>query len=419
MSANVGQSRPRYFHTVCLQPFLFPRDCKPLASPRAAEMSSSAGLDALAAVEDKVAEPQKGEAPTAPPTAAPAGKEMTCSMCRRSFPTAAPGRAKGKQWACRHCLSLQTMLYRKLGPMEHQDWTQESKANFFRRAADKNLAGRDSPVVRTLLTDCLTVRHLEERGAEVNAESLPLSVWVTKGYSEDAVKQFPAEECPKLGQLYSIPVRKDTWRDVHSKLTSEVLVKERAVKKRKGDKKSPKEDVWDVVEVAEAAPAQPNKKVKVEQDPNKAKACEEKAKQRAEAQAEKANKVQETLAAKSLPVWMRVCQGCEMALAKAKSLHVDVGPQFTEPVEEALTKCKPWLQAASDMVSVANKTAKGVQLQPLPFSAEEVQTHSKAAFTVLKDLKDEMSRINKTERLRSKAAKDEKKRQKENRRTSA
>ena len=262
------------------------------------------------------------------------GNELSCNMCRRNFPKAAPGRAKGKQWSCRHCLSLQTMLYRNMGPMQHQDWTEDSKANFFRRAAAKELAGAKWETVRTLLTDCLTVQHLEERGAEVNAESLPLSVWITKGYEAEAVKQFPAEKCPKLGQLYAIPVRTDTWKDVHRKLTEEVLSKELAVKKQKGCKRPREDDPWDIIPLqAPAAAAQSNKKEKTEKavDPEKQKAREA-------SKADKSNQVQGALASKSIPILMRVCQGCEATLAKARTLS-GLDADDVTAVEEALKKC--------------------------------------------------------------------------------
>ena len=135
-----------------------------------------------------------------------------CQWRFREFEKTAPGRVRGKQFSCRHCLTLQTMLYRNLGPVSQQQWSEGARKSFFKKAGEKDLAGHGWPVVRSLLVEILTIEHIDSKGSKVEAKSLPLKVWMAKGWEESVVTQYPAEKCEKRGQLYAVPVRSDVWK---------------------------------------------------------------------------------------------------------------------------------------------------------------------------------------------------------------
>ena len=125
-----------------------------------------------------------------------------CKLCTRQLPEGSPGRVFGKQWCCRHCLSLESLLYRNLGSVEQQGWTTQGRADFFKKSVETMSTGRYSwETVRTLVVEVQTEERVREQINKVRAKALPLNVWVAKGYEEAAVKKFPSEECPNLGTL--------------------------------------------------------------------------------------------------------------------------------------------------------------------------------------------------------------------------
>ena len=151
----------------------------------------------------------------------------TCRLCSRILPSNSPGRLKGKAFSCRHCLTMQTLLYRNLGPLENISWSVEAKDNFFRKAAALETGHYTWPTVRTLVIEAQVTRHVKEQKNKVRSKSLPLDVWVKKGYKADHVKNFPAEEDPVMGQLYSVPVKEVSLAEVRALITEEVQRKER------------------------------------------------------------------------------------------------------------------------------------------------------------------------------------------------
>ena len=71
--------------------------------------------------------------------------------------------------------------------------------------------------------------RMDSTETNVTAEALPMSVWLTRGYTKEAVESFPAEVCPKLGQLYAVPARADIWKEVRTKVEEEMLLCEKAI----------------------------------------------------------------------------------------------------------------------------------------------------------------------------------------------
>ena len=178
-----------------------------------------------------------------------------CKLCTRQLPEGSPGRMIGKQWCCRHCLSLESLLYRNLGSSEQQGWTTRGRSDFFKKSAETMSTGRYNwETVKTLVVEQQTEERVREQINQVRAKALPLNVWIAKGYEEAAVKKFPSEECPNLGTLYSVPVKETTLKEIRRLVEQEIQQKEMDAKgknkgKRKNGEGNAEEDVteWDVV----------------------------------------------------------------------------------------------------------------------------------------------------------------------------
>ena len=197
---------------------------------------------------------------------APEATGLPCKLCCRVLPTGSSGRLHGKHWTCRHCLNMETLLHRHLGPSNQQGWSVESKADFFKKAATENLktGSHTWETVRTWVIEAQTVRGTSEQCNEVKSKALPLSVWLQKGYAKEDVEKYPSEDDPNLGKLYSVPVKSCSLREVKAKITEQIFNRERAAKSEGKKRKAPgdddvQEEAWDIVT---PAPAKEQKKSK-------------------------------------------------------------------------------------------------------------------------------------------------------------
>ena len=107
-------------------------------------------------------------------------------------------------------------------------------------------------------------RQVKEQKNMVRSKSLPLDVWLKKGYKEDHVKKFPAEEDPVMGQLYSVPVKEVSLAEIRSLVSEQVQQKEKEAqesrkKKRSADAEGAADD-WDLVTQASQEDAAPSSK---------------------------------------------------------------------------------------------------------------------------------------------------------------
>ena len=116
----------------------------------------------------------------------PAGESLTCKLCSRVLPTTTGGRVKGKTWTCRHCLSLETLLYRNLGSSDRQGWSVESKTDFFKKAASLEIGNYTWATVKTMVVEAQATRLVKEQSNKVSAQSLPLGVWLKQGWDLEA-----------------------------------------------------------------------------------------------------------------------------------------------------------------------------------------------------------------------------------------
>ena len=202
--------------------------------------------------------------------------------------------------------TVQTVLYRNVGPGVLQRLSSLEKQKFYARSVEKAPDSRYAwQTVRSGLVSRVVAAKLEEKEYKVQAEELPLKVWLQRGWEEESVLNCPSREDEKLGVLYSVPVRVDTWRELVRCMEEEVCELERKLKKRKQGAAETEDDGLEVAP-AKAAPSKdreaPKRKAgktaKAETDPAKADLALAKNKQKTE----KANQRAADLAARTLSV---------------------------------------------------------------------------------------------------------------------
>eukprot|EP00438_Fugacium_kawagutii_P013011 Skav219671 [mRNA] locus=scaffold3149:23309:26664:+ [translate_table: standard] len=320
-----------------------------------------------------------------------AAPEHTCKLCRRVLPGDSPGRLHGKQWTCRHCLSLQQLLLRNLGPEDQQGFSTEGRIDFFRRAASTPQTGAYTwESVRSMILDVQTASHKKEQRTKVKGESLPLSVWVARGYEPEVVKQYPSEEDPTAGTLYTVPVHSVNMIDSRTLVTEQILQKEQAAKKAaKKRGASPQEDNcedWDIVASAGAASTAAPKKVKTEAGAEKGSAKAEKTLEKERVKQEKLNSSQAALSSKATAGLTRALQSANSLLSQAEKTKCsaeDVGP-----LKEAVGKAEAWNKACVDcLAQVGLVKGSGAKLDPLPFESKDLPDFLKAVSATCKDLR--------------------------------
>ena len=160
----------------------------------------------------------------------------TCALCSRTHPEGAPGRTEGSRFQCRQCLSLQTMLYRNVGSGALRDFSTPERQQFYAKCHEECPGqGYEWKTVRSVLVSRMVTRQLTEAGVGVETESLPLSVWLSRGWEESVVRSCPCHKEQELGgtEVFAVPIRKDWWRETHSRMAEKVLELERAVKRGK------------------------------------------------------------------------------------------------------------------------------------------------------------------------------------------
>ena len=144
---------------------------------------AAAGMDGKGTLSASLA---GSEAPAQAAAKAPSVPEgLCCKLCARILPASSPGRMRNKTWTCRHCLSLELLLYRHLGSSEKQGWSVDSRTDFYRSSTALEVAGCRWSTVKTMLVESQATRLVKEQENRVTAKSLPLSVWIKKGYDEE------------------------------------------------------------------------------------------------------------------------------------------------------------------------------------------------------------------------------------------
>ena len=79
---------------------------------------------------------------------------------------------------------------------------------------DPPAEGHEWKVVRSQLVRKLVHEKATEKETAVQAEELPESVWVARGWEAKVVQSCPSREDPTLGLLYAVPVRVDMLHEM-------------------------------------------------------------------------------------------------------------------------------------------------------------------------------------------------------------
>ena len=178
--------------------------------------------------------------------AEPAGhaeeQQLTCSLCNLSY---APdkGRLHGRKFQCVPCASADRLIRRGLGDKsELQALPVSEQHAFFRKLHQERKDNPDSRMnwatVRAQLLSSLTTRQLRENSTSVKEESLPLGVWLARGWEKETVERHPSEYNEQMQCMtYNVPVKSKTWKQTYQEVEERLLRQEREATLRRAAKK--------------------------------------------------------------------------------------------------------------------------------------------------------------------------------------
>lgn len=188
-----------------------------------------------------------------------------CSWCFL-YKQAMEMKQKSKKMTCKECQSIQQQLYRNLGSYEDavSGMTPEEQSEFFQEAGktvELNGGGRWK-CLKAILVEKKAKVIEREQSASVGGDYVPMSVWVTRGWSEEDVKSFDdVDELPNGTKLYRCAVKSKVASERKRQVEESLLERERECKKRKIPKAKAKagaappeakeQDVWMVASDSE------------------------------------------------------------------------------------------------------------------------------------------------------------------------
>ena len=325
----------------------------------------------------------------------PAGESLTCKLCSRVLPTTAGGRVKGKTWTCRHCLSLETLLYRNLGSSDRQGWSVESKTDFFKKAASLEIGNYTWATVKTMVVETQATRLVKEQSNKVSAQSLPLGVWLKQGWEEEHVKKFPAEEDPILGQLYAVPVKETSMSEAKQFVEEQIQRKEKEAqsnKRKPTETEASEQAAWDVVphQAQKVEAAASGKKAKTTGDSATAKAKAEKVLAKESLKADRANEQMTLLASKATGQLTKLLKSSQGLQAQAQKACVD-DQQLLEALQKCMEVGTTWNRSCVDVLPLATKArGAGARLESLPFTNKSLQEYLKNATQLHKEIRSKL-----------------------------
>ena len=299
---------------------------------------------------------------------------------------------------------METMLYRYLGSSEKQGWSLDAKADFFRKAAalDEPQAGNFTwQTVKTLVIETQATRLVKEQSNEVVAESLPLGVWVTRGWDAEHVKQFPAEQDDKLGQLYAVPIKSTTMKDARQLIEEQLNKKEKeAVGSKRThqntDGEQQKKEDWDIVPHQVATRSEEPKAKKAKSQGNLSAAAKAKAEKSFQRESNKANKANEQLtllASKATGTLARILKASGSLLQQVEKAQVGTA-ESVEALRNSVERGQAWNKACVDALPLATAArGTGARLQALPFTAKDLQDYTKATAALQKELREPLKAL--------------------------
>jgi hypothetical protein len=254
--------------------------------------------------------------------------------------------------------------------------------------------------IRSNLIERLTTRKVTETQQTVSLESLPLGVWLQRGWDKEVVEASENYYDEHLKtQIYTVPVRTVLWREIRTQVEEQVLELEKAAKDSKDKKKknkNPAEQGEDLADLAlDLAPLPTNRgpgkgegRGKAGQSAAAAARADAKAereRQREVKKADKHNEQQSALAAKAVGLLTGQLKSLQGLHAKGAAGSVE---GFDLPaVTQAKDQTEAWKKAATELLTRAAglQPGSGLLLAALPFSAPDLQAHTKSVAAVAAD----------------------------------
>ena len=299
---------------------------------------------------------------------AAAPEKLVCEFCKYKYDLS-EGRQHGKKFHCLTCSSAERTVRRNLEASPMSEWSVEETQDFYRKIHAEKAAdptGRlQWKTIRATVITTLTERAMSRYEGQCLVESLPLSVWVSKGWDEKLVLSQPNEYSEEYQcQVYKVPGRRQKWTEVREREEKKILEREQEISQRrkKGTQGEGDLDVPTATEkTGKSTEAQEAKKA----DKERAKMVRE-------------NERLAATAAKALGPLSTNEASLDKVLVKAQK-HEDKMPEGSLKCgQDALTKLREWSEKAREAINTqeANKVAVPclVKALTLPFKADDVKT---------------------------------------------
>eukprot|EP00435_Cladocopium_sp_Y103_P052231 s586_g16.t1 len=268
-----------------------------------------------------------------------------------------------------------------------------------------DVAGCTWSTVKTMIVESQATRLVKEQENRVTAKSLPLEVWLKKGYNEQMVKNCPSEEDANLGTLYAVPVKSTTMKEARQLIEEELQQKEKEekevlqknVKKHKrqaGDAEEKQEEEWDVVPHTPVGGGgqTTSKKAKTEGCTAAASAKAARSAAKATSQANKANEQLTMLASKATGLLSRVLKSTQTLLQQAEKANL--ADQQVTDLKDSLDRGTTWNKACVSALPLATAAqGTGARLDALPFTNKDLQDYAKATAGLQKQIREDLKKL--------------------------
>ena len=169
---------------------------------------------------------------------APEG-QLHCKLCGLVYSGEA-GRLQYNLFVCTPCGNVDRNIRRNLGDRNGlPTWSCEDQQHFFRQIRESRKGQRvDWKTIKAAFVTSLTTSVINSHTATVEAEELPLSVWLQRGWEESLVKaQATVYSEEYKAWVYRVPVKRLTWIRTFSEVEEKVLAKEQEATKQRGAKR--------------------------------------------------------------------------------------------------------------------------------------------------------------------------------------
>ena len=242
--------------------------------------------------------------------------------------------------------------------------------------------------VRANMLTTLCERAISKFSSICDVVSLPLSVWLKKGWEESVIRQQPSEESEEYGcTVYKLPSKKLRWKETFETEEAKLLQKEKecAQKKQAKGKKNAGADA-DELDVPMAAQGEGKKsEAKAEENAEKQAARERK-------KMVQSNEKIANLAARAVGPLTAAATSLTKLMEKAEPHRESIEPGVFTCAEDVLAKVAPWSTAAREAMNQQDVNKNGspeacVALEPLPFSGEEMKLAMKTNAEAAKALR--------------------------------